>query len=489
MEDNNTNSLKLDNINYYCIFMDVLKNALFIVMGAIAVALIAKVAVNEQQYELTYTTTATFVVSSKGNDNNVYNNLSSAQITASTLTNILNSSIMKKKVQQDLGLANLNMEASASVIAETNLLTLTVTADSPQLAYKSIRSIMNNYSSLSESVLGNNILEVLKEPQVPLSSDTYVANGDEEAKRFFYYGLIGFAVLFALLSYFHDTIKSESDLSDKLDARALGTIYYERKYKTILSRIQHKKSSILVTNASASFGFVESYKKIATKLSYLGRKETAKTIVVTSILENEGKSTVAANLALSLANEATKVLLIDCDLRKPSQYLIFGKREETEEALELVDLLTNYSQTKDKIPFDEKLGIYLLLTTKPYQNSTELLSGVQIREILKDLKSQFDYIILDSPPMSLMADAEVLADQADSSVLVVKYNQVLAKDINDALDELGNCRAEVAGCILNQAKRMSMILPSSTGHGYGYGYSHYGHYGYGKYGRTEKRDE
>lgn len=271
---------KLNNINYYCIIVDVLRNIVFIVLGAIAVALIAKVAVNEQKYDFTYTTRATFVVSTKGNDNNVYNNLSSAQTTATTLTNILNSSIMKKKVQEDLGLSSLDIEASASVIEETNLLVLTVTAGSPELAYKSIRSIINNYSSLSASILGNNIMEVLQEPQVPMSADTYVGNGDEAARKFFLYGIIGFAALFAVLSYFHDTIKSDKDLSSKLDAKALGTIYYERKYKTLLSRIRHKKNSILVTNLTASFGFVESYKKIATKLSYVGSKKEEKLLLL-----------------------------------------------------------------------------------------------------------------------------------------------------------------------------------------------------------------
>ena len=81
--------------------------------------------------------------------------------------------------------------------------------------------------------------------------------------------------------------------------------------------------------------------------------------------------------------------------------------------------------------------------------------------------------------MSVAADAEVLADQADLSVLVVRYNQVQAGDINDAIDALSSCNSELAGCILNQARSMHSLNPASYSYGYGYGYGN----GYGKYGK------
>ena len=190
-------------------------------------------------------------------------------------------------------------------------------------------------------------------------------------------------------------------------------------------------------------------------------------------MENEGKSTVAANLALTLARNPAKVLLIDCDLRRPSQYLIFEKN--IDENRILPDVLSQENILENIFQYDKEMGIYILFNEKSYSNSTEIVSSEEMRNILNLFRKEFDYIILDSPPMSLMADAEVLADQADMSVLVVRYCTVQAQDINDAIDVLSNCNSRMAGCILNQARTVHELLPGKGG-GYGYGKYRYGEY-------------
>lgn len=253
------------NIDVYSLITDVLRNWWVILLGALAAAMIANIVVKEQSHtENTYTTSATFVVSAKGSNSSVYNNLSTAQNLASTFSNILNSGIMQKVVCEDLGLTSFDATASASVISETNLLVLTVSANSPKMAYQVIRSIMENYSTITTSVVGSLMVEVLKDPEVPAGSGGYV-NTRAAMKKGFLAGAVGFILLFAVLSYRNDTIKNSNDLSDKLDAKALGTIYHEKKYKSFHSWWRHKKNSLLVTNTTASFAFVESYKKIATK--------------------------------------------------------------------------------------------------------------------------------------------------------------------------------------------------------------------------------
>lgn len=481
MQENNQDNLKqgLQNIHIYSIIMDVLRNWWVILLGALAAAMIANIAVKEQSHTAsTYTTSATFVVSAKGSSSSVYSNLSSAQTLATTFSNILNSGIMQKVVCEDLGITSFDATASASVISETNLLVLTVSSSSPKMAYQVIRSIMENYSTITNSVVGSVMIEVLKEPEVPMGSGGYV-NTRGAMKKGFCVGTLGFILLFAVLSYRNDTIKSSSDLADKLDAKALGTIYYEKKYKSFRSWRQHKKTSLLVTNATASFGFMESYKKIATKLTYMKKAGKGEVIVITSILENEGKSTVAANLALTLANNSDRVLLMDCDLRRPSQYLVLNKRKSHRK--EWTDLLSTGSSLQDMFQYDSERKIFTLLTSKHYSNSAEILSSNTTKKFFRALRKCFDYIVVDSPPMSVAADAEVLADQADLSVLVVRYNQAQAGDINDAIDALSSCNAELAGCILNQARSMPSLNPKSYGYGYTYGYG-YG-YGYGKYGK------
>ena len=294
----------------------------------------------------------------------------------------------------------------------------------------------------------------------------------EMEKKGFLFGTFLCATMFVLVSFLNDSIKSDRDLADKLDAKPLGTIYFEKKYKTLFSQLHHKKTSILVTDPTVSFWFTEGYKKIAARLTYMAAEIDGKVIVVTSIAENEGKSTVAANLALTLARNPAKVLLVDCDLRRPSQHLIFEKN--VDEHRTLPDLLSHECTWKDVIHYDKEKGIYILFSGKSYDNSTEIVSSEEMSNALKIFRKDFDYIILDSPPMSLMADAEVLADRADMSVMVVRYGMVQAQDINDAIDTLSNCDCRMTGCILNQARVIQDILPGRGG--YGYGKYRYGEY-------------
>ena len=122
--------------------------------------------------------------------------------------------------------------------------------------------------------------------------------------------------IICFLAYIRDTVKTPEDVEEKLDTKALGTVQHETKYKTIKSRIQHKKKSILITNATTGFGFVETFKKLRTRIDYAMRKKGYKTLMVSSVLEDEGKSTVAVNIALAMKRKYEKVLLVDADMKK-----------------------------------------------------------------------------------------------------------------------------------------------------------------------------
>lgn len=466
------------DINYYTLISDVLHCIVYILLGAIACAMIANAYVTEQ-YNATYTTSATLVVSVKGSSNSTYSNLSSASSAAQTYSNIINSSVMQKMVCEDLDMESFDVTAGATVIKETNLLVLSVTAQTPEKAYRVIRSIMHNYDSLAKSMAGKSMMEVLKAPGVPTAPDRQ-PNAKKASQKAFGFGFLGFAALFGLASLLNDTIKSDKDMTRKLEGKMVGAVAWERKNKTLLSQMRHKKSALLVSNPTASFAFVESYKKIAARLTYtLPNSGEGKVITVTSVLENEGKSTVAANIAISLAANPAKVLLIDCDLRKPAQHLIFGK--QIRKGQNLANLLAGKCSMEGMISYDANHGIYLMLADGRVSNSTDIISRKRMGTLLELLRKEFDYIVLDTPPMSLIADAEVLADRADMSVLVVRYNYVKAEDINDTIDVLSGCNAVFAGSILNQARNISVLhgyhsYDGGYGKRYGYGYG----YGYGK---------
>lgn len=216
---------------------------------------------------------------------------------------------------------------------------------------------------------------------------------------------------------------------------------------------------------------MEAYKKLAAKVDYQMSKEKGQVLVVTSVSENEGKSTVAANLALSLVEQSKKVLLVDGDLRRPSQFLLFGEnpseKEEFGEFLksgQLEDILK-----KSKIP-----NLYLVLGRNCYSSSTEILRSKRLAGFLKHCRNYMDYIIIDSPPAGLIGDAETLAVYSDAVLLVTKQNMMFTEDINDVLDGFRQHHSKVLGVVLNSVRSFSGI--PGSGH-YSYGYGAYGNYG------------
>jgi Mrp family chromosome partitioning ATPase len=146
----------------------------------------------------------------------------------------------------------------------------------------------------------------------------------------------------------------------------------------------------------------------------------------------------------------------------------------------LGELLKDKVSLGDALRRDRERGIHLLLGEHNYSNSTDIVSSENMNRLIALVREYYDYIIIDSPPMSLMADAEVLANLSDMSLLVVEYDRALAEDLNDAIDSLRDCKAQFAGCILNEVRTMPTARRVIGGYG---GYGHYGNYGrYGRYG-------
>ena len=274
-------------------------------------------------------------------------------------------------------------------------------------------------------------------------------------------------VLVAGISYIRDTIKNPAEVSSKLDTRLLGTIAYEKKSKSLSMNRKKGYLSMLISNPLRSFAYVESSKMAASRVRSYMDKEQAKVLLVTSVMENEGKSTVAANLALSLAQEGNRVMLMDCDFRKPAQFKIFDVRDNEE--TDLGDVLINHKSADRIIRNWNDSNLYMILN-KTSSNSIEtLLKSTTLKQIIAFCRERMDYVVVDTSPLALVADTEELAQMTDASVLVVRQDTVLAKDINDAIDILNNTRGKVIGCILNGT------ASQSTG-----GNSHYrygGHYG------------
>ena len=458
-------SENVQQIDLISMLKDIGREWITILLLSIAAALFADIWICAT-YQPEYKTSTTFVVTAKGMNSNIYQNLTSTKDLAQQFTEILGSNVLKKKVAQDIGVNSLDVETSVDLVPETNLITLSVKAKTAAESYRVLRSVMENYNTVSDYAIKNVIIETIQQPSVAMSPSNPL-NEKRMVLKVFLIAAGCLIVLVAGISYIRDTIKNPGEVSSKLDTRLLGTIAYAKKSKSLSMNRKKGYLSMLISNPLRSFAYVESSKMAASRVRSYMDKEQAKVLLVTSVMENEGKSTVAANLALSLAQEGNRVMLMDCDFRKPAQFKIFDVRDNEE--TDLGDVLINHKSADRIIRNWNDSNLYMILN-KTSSNSIEtLLKSTTLKQIIAFCRERMDYVVVDTSPLALVADTEELAQMTDASVLVVRQDTVLAKDINDAIDILNNTRGKVIGCILNGT------ASQSTG-----GNSHYrygGHYG------------
>jgi capsular exopolysaccharide synthesis family protein len=455
-------------IDLISVIRDIAKDWIIILSMSLTVSFLSYIWVNETCHPI-YSSSTTFAVTYKGLNNNIYQNLSSTTELATRFSKVLESTVLQKKVCEELALSSFDATTTVSQVPETNLLILTVQSSSSLNTYRIITSIIKNYNTVSDYVIEDVIMEVIQEPEIPtLSGGIRVKRTMEKA---FFFTAISIGLLIAIFSYLRDTIKNAREVTAKLDARLLGTICHERKRNIRVFGTKHRREydSMLIRNPLRSFRYVEGSKLAASRVRIHMDKHHAKVLLVTSVMENEGKSTVAANLALAIGQEK-KVMLIDCDFKKPAQYKIFDA--EPEKITNLVDVLEHSTDMERLIQSSKSDGVFLILNATAARSTDAILENGKLERIIQFCKEKMDYVIVDTSPMALVSDAEELAQFADASLLVVREDMVLAKDINDAIDALNNTKGKVLGCIFNDASQVSV-----GGH-YGYG----SHYGYGRYG-------
>lgn len=218
------------------------------------------------------------------------------------------------------------------------------------------------------------------------------------------------------------------------------------------------QSVITINDEIVNKSLQESYKILRTNLFYVDK---LKVIAVTSTIPNEGKTVTAFNLARGFAEAGKNVVLIDCDLRKSSlKYLlnVSGNRRGISE------YLTGQS---GNVVFETNIqNLYVIMSGKKPPNPSEILSGEKFGELIEKLKETFDYVIIDTPPVSAAADASIIGRAADGTIMVVRSQVSKKKIIKRAVLSLERNGVRMVGLVLNGVKRTS----SEYGYGYGYGY-------------------
>ena len=458
----------------YSLLRDIVLNFWVVILAAL-IGFMSVNIWNQSMYTPMYTSTATLIVNIKNSASYSYTNLSSSSEMAKIYTEVFKQPTMKEYAAEHLGEDRFVGNISASVLNNTNIFTVSVTTSSPETSYRELCAILEVYPQISESVFSDSVIEIMRSPNFPGSPSNAISAGNRSLVMIGCAGIVLAAIIY--LSVTRDTVKDEKAFKDKVDAKLFGTVSYERPRRSLKEIVTRKKISLLISHASASYTFTENYHKIANRIEYLNRTEGSKVFLA----EDEGKSTTVANIALALADRGNRVALLDMDFKKPAVHKIFDmKKTDTEDFASLLSGKTSLEQYVVN-PF-MKTGVDLMVNFKSHNDYVNWIHGDNIHAVFAKLRDEmgYDYIFIDTPPLSVAADVTTFMQLADKSLVVVRTDYVLAADINDAILSLKEKTDNFAGCILNAVHKEFSLLGQL-------GFDERGYYGkYGSYSRYDR---
>lgn len=420
-----------------------------------------------------YVASATTAVRT-GLNSTSYVNAETAEQMADVFPYILTSGVLQDVVAEDLGMDSVPGSISASAEQGTNFFTISVRAGDPQVAYDILQSVIRNYPGVARYVVGDTTLEVLDETGVPEDTGREITIRGSYRRGAVKGAALGLLILCAYVLT-RRTVKSRKELKKHLNLEDFGSIPYVREKKRRKNK-NKKDQALSLRNDRVPQGYLEAVRKLRIKVVKEMEEKGYQVLLITSSIPGEGKTTLAANLAISMAKQGKEVILVDCDPRNPS---IAARLGETGTHPGLGNILRSKADPMSMLEEVAVSGgkLHVLYGGKGNDKDAKLLGTRPMKNMLEEFRAHADVVILDTAPAELLADASVLARWADAALYVVKYDHARIRRIRNGVQALSASGIDILGYVFN-ADRSS----KSRGYGYGYGYGRYGSYGgYGRY--------
>jgi len=297
--------------------------------------------------------------------------------------------------------------------------------------------------------VSTNNVAVIDRAQLP--GGPYKPNLRVNLLKWLFFGLLAAALVIALFELVDDTFKSPEEIEEQLGLAVLGIIPIS-------------DGNILAELSESSNPIAEAFRSFRTALQFSTDQGAPKSIVITSAQPSEGKSTTALALAINFAQLGMKVLLIDGDLRNPSQHRYLARSN----GAGLANYLAGRAMPENIFQKTDVEGLYFMPSGPLPPNPAELLAGPKMLSLLSTASEKVDAVIIDSPPVLGLADAPLLASIAAGTLFVVAAGHTRRGVVKAALKRLHFARARMVGALMNKCDFRS-----------NYGYGGYGGYGYG----------
>lgn len=439
-----------------------------IVTAAFAVLFALRAKMN---YTPMYQSRAMFTVSSGYSSDDIlsysyyYDNEAAKQL-AAAFPYMLGTDVMNELVKNELGVSYINGSIRAEAVADTNLFILTVTSSDPQDAYDILEAVIASYPRVALYMVDYSQVIMKSEPTVPTAPyNSFSWKGSAVKGGMLGLGLSCLAAL--VLAMMRKTIFSAADLKASANVPILASVA-----RTSAKKRRSGKGIISLTHAGVDPDFVEAMRGLRIKLLRAMTEPGAQVILVTSTLPGEGKTTISANLALSLASSGLRTVLIDTDLRKQDTKAAVGVNDTRPGLPEyMTDSNIKVASMLSPVP-----GSSLEVICSTAAKRRPPMNAHKLEQLIERLRPDYDYIVLDTPPCGIISDAKFICRCADAIVYVVRHDYASRNQIVDSMQELAAQKAKLTGCVLNDTPAVSHSKR------YGYGQYGYGKYGYGKTG-------
>ena len=451
MENNVQNENLLTIVK--CIIKDILQRWILIVAVMIVFGSVfdfMKTVTYVPQYGTSMTATL-----SGGED--TFKNIDKVQSYVNTLDYLMNSNNAKSYVKKKMPISKTTYKAEVT-LKQANVVKIKVTADTKREAYFSIKLLNDWYRENTERYSFPYNITVLKESKFstkPVNPNSHIKN--------FLIGAVGsgfvLSCLLGLYFFLRDTIKSEEEVENKLDTRLYAKLPFEVKKR----EDARNKKAILITSLKTSFFFRESMNKLRSKVEASSDKHGYKSFMITSAYENEGKSSIAANLALALVKNGHKVVLVDADFNKPAVFKIF----DLDGSKSLNKAIEGTSSWSSQVVSDRS-GLDLLPCSQDTLKSEILTNSKKLDEIMKELREEYDFVIVDTSSAYLLNETMAMNELVDATLFVVRQDYATSDVINETVKRLTYVKDNVLGVVFKNVVSDGNKGTSNYNNRYGY---------------------